>query len=70
MEVMRNSSIRKRSKVKVSGPGQRTGEGTESLVRYLQDDLETKPQELPDDQPVRKSITSRMRAALLKLKDM
>jgi hypothetical protein len=69
---MGNSSIRKRSKgkSKVSGPGQRTGEGTDSLVRYLQEDLETKPQELPDEKPVRRSIASRMREALLKLKEM
>ena len=68
---MGNSSIRKRSKGKVSGPGRRTGEGTESLVRYLQEDLETKPQELPDEKPpVRSSIASRMKAALLRLKDM
>ena len=45
---MGNSSISKHSKGKVSGPGRRTGEGTNSLVRYLQEDLETKPQELQD----------------------
>jgi hypothetical protein len=67
---MGNSSIRKRGKGKVSGPGRRTGEGTESLVRYLHEDLETKPQELPHEVPVRKSIASRMKAALLKLKEM
>ena len=67
---MGNSSIRKRSKGKVIGPGRRTGEGTESLVRYLQEDLETKPQELPDEKPVRKSIANRMKAVLLKLKEM
>ena len=68
---MGNSSIQKQSKGKVSGPGQRTGEGTQSLVRYLHEDLETKPQELPDERPpVRSSIASRMKAALLKLKEM
>jgi hypothetical protein len=67
---MGNSSIRKRGKGKVSGPGRRTGEGTDSLVRYLQEDLETKPQELPAEMPVRRSIASRMKAALLKLKEM
>ncbi|NPC56384.1 hypothetical protein [Caenimonas soli] len=58
----------KHGKGKVSGPGRRTGEGTDSLVRYLQEDLETKPQELPDEKPVRKSIASRMKTALLNLK--
>ena len=68
---MGNSSIRKLGKGKVSGPGQRTGEGTDSLVRYLQEDLETKPQELRDEKPpVRKSIASRMKEALSRLKEM
>jgi hypothetical protein len=68
---MGNSSIRKHGKGKVGGPGRRTGEGTDSLVRYLQEDLETKPQELPDEKPpVRSSIASRMKAALLRLKEM
>jgi hypothetical protein len=68
---MGNSSIRKLGKGKVSGPGRRTGEGTDSLVRYLHEDLETKPQELPDEKPpVRSSIASRMKAALLRLKEM
>jgi hypothetical protein len=67
---MGNSSIRKQvAKGKVSGPGQRTGEGTDSLVRYLHEDLETKPAELPDEKPpVRSSIASRMKAALLRLR--
>lgn len=64
---MGNSSIRKR-KGKGSGPGRRTGEGTDSLVRYLQEDHDTKPQELPDEKAVRKSLASRMKAALAKLK--
>jgi hypothetical protein len=68
---MGNSSIRKHSKGKVGGPGRRTGEGTDSLVRYLHEDLETKPQELQDEtSPVRKSIASRMKEALSRLKEM
>jgi hypothetical protein len=67
---MGNSSIRKLGKGNVGGPGQRTGEGTDSLVRYLHEDLETKPQELLDEKPpVRSSIASRMKAALLRLKE-
>jgi hypothetical protein len=68
---MPNSSIRKGDKRKLSHPGRRTGEGTESIVPFLRDELATKPQDLEpaDQQPnARKSLASRLRAGLRKLK--
>jgi hypothetical protein len=55
---------------KLAHPGRRTGEGVESIVPYLHDELATKPQDLSHDPPKpRRSMASRMRAALLKLKE-
>ncbi|HSV35556.1 MAG TPA: hypothetical protein VLI46_08360 [Ramlibacter sp.] len=54
---------------KVKGPGRRSGEGSESIVPYLHEELATKPQDLEPDPPKpRKSLTSRVRRALSKLR--
>ena len=66
---MPNSSISDGDERKLAGPGRRTGVGSESVVPYMHDELETKPQELPPDQPKpRGSLVSRMRRAMFKLK--
>lgn len=66
------SSIKKDDQSKLTHPGRRTGEGTESIVPFLRDELATKPQdlELADAQPAaRKSLAARLRAGLRKLKN-
>jgi hypothetical protein len=68
---MANSSIPEDDKRKLTHPGQRTGEGTDSIVPFLRDELATKPADLgaTDSQPkARKSLASRLRASLGKLK--
>ena len=66
---MPNSSISDDDERKLTGPGRRTGVGSESIVRYMHDELATKPQELPPDQPKpRRSLISRMRRAMFNLK--
>jgi hypothetical protein len=50
-------------------PGERTGEGLESIVPYLHEELATRPQELPPDRPKpRRSLSSRFRKALMRLR--
>ncbi len=67
---MRDSSIGHEDEWQLTGPGQRSGQGSDSLIRYLNGDEATKPQELlANDQHAqhkpRRSLVSRLRRALL-----
>lgn len=59
---------------KPTGPGHLTGEGSESVLPYLHDSQATRPGELlaqgqsSERKPARRSLASRVRRALLDLK--
>lgn len=66
---MGDSSMTRKDDRQISRPGRRTGEGAQSVVPYLHEELATKPQDLEPLAPMpRKSLTSRVRKALSKLR--
>ena len=62
---MHASSIKRDDREwKPTAPGHRTGEGSDSVLRYLHDELATKPHELA---PVDQSTNRRSRRSLAQL---